>query len=91
MTAPRVGVASDVLPPLVATENMLCTPKDVRSERVQKGPAIFDNVEEGFGTPEVLATRALPGSTLPQNIPPWWSVESKSLLDSTTMTPFESR
>ena len=87
---PSVGVDSDVLPPLVATENTLCTPQLVRSDRLQYGPGILCSTAPA-GTPEVFGTRPLPGSTFPQNIPPWWSVESKSLLDSTTMTPFESR
>ena len=33
------------------------------------------------------ASAPLPGTTPGQNIPPWWSVESKSLLDSTIATP----
>ena len=37
--------------------------------------------------PWVLATIALPGSTCWWNMPPWWSVESKSFEASTIAVP----
>jgi hypothetical protein len=37
--------------------------------------------------PEPSASAPFPGTTPGQNMPPWWSVESKSLLDSTIATP----
>ena len=87
---PRVGVDSDVEPPFVATEKTLCGPKEVSFERVHSGPGMPFRTGP-VGTPAVFGTSPLPGSTLPQNMPPWWSAESKSLLDSTTITPFSSR
>lgn len=36
----------------------------------------------------MFETRPFPGSTCGWNIPPWWSVELKSLEDSTITTPF---
>ena len=76
---------SDVEPPTVATENIECEPNEVRFERSRY--VVVSGLASGLGTPSVLGTRPLPGTTWGQNMPPWWSVLSKSLLDSTMTTP----
>ena len=70
---PRADVEAEVLP-CPATENMLCGPQLVSLARIHLVPL-------------VSAMTPLPGTTSGQYMPPWWSVESKSLLDSTITTP----
>src|SRR5215216_2237051 len=90
ITPPTVGEDSDVVPPCVAALNMLCVPHDVypARERYVVVSWFWRAAELGaMSNPCVFATSPLPGSTCCQNIPPWWSIESKSLDDSAMTVP----
>ncbi len=85
-----VGVDSEVEPPFVDAENMLCgPPRGLAGALAVRGREVLtgDCDPGAMSRPWVLETRPLPGSTCGWNIPPWWSVESKSFDDSTITAP----
>src|SRR5581483_4616430 len=98
-TPPSVPVDADV-DVVPDTETMLRVPHDVSPERWRKVRVVSSpgrqNCEPGTqlatGRPPSLSlTTPFPGIACGQYMPPWWSVESKSLDDSARRTSCRQR
>ncbi len=70
-------------PVCVETDRKFFGPHEVSPERERK--VVVSALAAGPLTPCEFVTSALPGMTCGQNIPPWWSTESKSF-DASTIT-----
>ena len=74
--------------PLVSTDTHCFVPHEVSPERRRKFVAcLFSGWPGRAGSPAESATSELQPRTCGQNIPPWWSVESKSFVATLPGTP----